>query len=285
MDFCLAFELGGNVEYIKHIVCHAEETIVKDRKRTGPACVLDILRQIANELALDKFYADTQERVNDWIFKFEREYKSGEAIKQEDAEELREDMDKLETLISRELIFRPCFELSRSGALNHKALFETSFKKPSSIFERNIWEKLSSIAKSDFSDAAKCLLVEASTPATMVALRGMEAVVRDYYCYKKGEKCGRKVLGTIIKELRELPDANKKLLEYIDYLRSEKRNLAQHPNKTYSQGEAERVLMEIINAVHDIFSDMQTDQSKTTEEPLKKTFTPTKKQKQRANKK
>ena len=63
-------------------------------------------------------------------------------------------------------------------------------------------------------------------------------------------------MDTLIKEMRELPDANKKLLDYMDYLRSEKRNLAQHPNKTYSQGEAERVLMEIINAVHDIFSDM-----------------------------
>lgn len=66
----------------------------------------------------------------------------------------------------------------------------------------------------------------------------------------------KKILYQIIDELKNLPDANTKLLGYLDYLRSEKRNLAQHPNKTYSQGEAERGLMHIINAVHEIFSNM-----------------------------
>ena len=259
MDLYSAFEFGGNVEYIKHILCLVDRPIIKDRKRTGPVCVIDILRQISNELATEGFDDDTQDLVSMWITKFEREYKAGDEIKPEDAEALIDYMKELETLISRELLNRPSLELCRNGALNHKALLETSRKQPSSIFERDIWEQLPSIAKSDFSDAAKCLLVEASTPATMVALRRMETMVKNYYCLKKEEKCGKKSLDTIIKELRSLPNANAKLLDYVDYLRSEKRNLAQHPNKTYSQGEAERVLMEIINAVHDLFSDIQTE--------------------------
>ncbi len=259
MDLSSAFDLGSNIEYIKHVVCHGEAMIVKHRKRKGDLMVLDVLREILNDLAVDGFDDLTQDLVRGWVTKFERDYKVGEEIKPEDAEELSADANQLEKLISKELLNRPIRELSRKGAFNYKALLETSRKQPSAIFDRNIWEKLPSIAKSDFSDAAKCLLVEASTPATMVALRGMEAMVRAYYCFKKGEKCGKKNLGKIIDELQSQPDANTKLLEYIDYLRSEKRNLAQHPDKTYSQGEAERVLMEIINAVHDIFSDMQTE--------------------------
>lgn len=187
-----AFELGSNVEYIKHIVCHTEEKLVKDRKRKGWLTILDILRQIQNDLAVHGIDGDLKDHVSDWIIKFEREYKAGDAIKPKDAEELSEDAGGWETIIRRELESRPSWELSRKGAFNYKALLDTSHNQPSAIFHRNVWEKLSSIAKSDFSDAAKCLLMEASTPATMVALRGMEAVVRDYYCYKKGEKCGRR---------------------------------------------------------------------------------------------
>ena len=212
MDLCHAFELGINVEYIKHVACHEEGKIVKDRKRTE-VWILDVLREIFNDLTVDGFDDLTQDLVREWVTKFERDYKAGEKIKPEDALELSDDAYQLGTLISRELFNRPSRELYRKGALNYKALLETSRKQPSAIFDRNIWEKLSSIAKSDFSDAAKCLLVEASTPATMVALRGMEAMVRDYYCYKKGKKCGRKILNTIIKELRDLPDANTKLLD------------------------------------------------------------------------
>ena len=48
MEFCHAYELGSDVEYVKHIICHAEDAIIKDQKRTGPACVIDILCRILN---------------------------------------------------------------------------------------------------------------------------------------------------------------------------------------------------------------------------------------------
>lgn len=255
MDLYDAFFLGGDIEYIKNVK-DLEEEIVKVRKKTKLLSLLSILRRISRDLIEYDINDQMQEIVSDWITKFEREYKAGQKIKEADAEELSEDGDKLEGMISRELYNRPIVELTRKGALSQRALLATSDGLPSAIFNKKIWEKLSSIAKSDFSDAAKCLLVEASTPATMVALRGLEAVIRDYYSFKKGQECGKKALGVIIRELRSLPDANTKLLGYIDYLRSEKRNLAQHPDKTFTQREAERIFMEIINAVHDISLEM-----------------------------
>ena len=150
---------------------------------------------------------------------------------------------------------RPFIEFKK-GALNQKALIFTSEGKPSNIFDKKVWKALPKIAQSDFSDAAKCLLVEASTPATMVALRGIEAVIRRYYAQKTKKASEKKNLGSIIKELHKTPQANKKLLDYLDYIRSEKRNIAPHPDKVFTQREAERIFMEIVSATHDIYAEI-----------------------------
>ncbi len=194
--------------------------------------------------------------VDYWITKLGRGYKAEQKIKESDAEELSVDAQKFDDMLACELLGRPIIELEETGILNPSALFKTSQGKPSSIFGKKIWKKLSPIAQSDFSDAAKCLLVEASTPATMVALRGLEAVMRKYYCFRTGKDCIKKNLGAILKELQSLTDAKEGLLGYIDYLRKERRNLAQHPDKTFNQLEAERIFSEIISAVHDICSNM-----------------------------
>jgi hypothetical protein len=89
----------------------------------------------------------------------------------------------------------------------------------------------------------------------MVGLRGIGAIIKKYYSVRIGDP-KKKMLAELIEELKRLPNANKKLLGYLDYIRAEKRNLAQHPNKSFTQKEAERIFMEMINAVHDIFADI-----------------------------
>lgn len=254
MDLYDAFDLGGDIEYLKQV--ERIEPTVKERKAARELTLLGVLRRIMKELVRNSIDDELQDTIYRWTTKLEREYRAGQKLKGADAKELSDDADRLEDLLYRQLLDRPIVEFSRKGALNQKALVGTSRGYSSALFEQEIWRDLPSIAKSDFSDAAKCLLIEASTPAAMVALRGMEAVVREYYKVKKGRESGKKALGPIIKELRNLPDANAKLLEHIDYLRSEKRNLAQHPDKTFDQREAERIFMEIISTVHDIRSDM-----------------------------
>jgi phage-related protein len=79
--------------------------------------------------------------------------------------------------------------------------------------------------------------------------------VRDYYTNKTGKDSGKRSLGEILDELKSLPQINRKFLGYMDYIRSEKRNMAQHPTRVFGQREAERTLMEIVNAVHDIYAE------------------------------
>lgn len=255
MDLYDSFILGGDIEYLKNV--EQVKPIVKERKeRPKQLSLTRILRRISGDLEEYQIDDELQEEINGWIKRLQREYKAGQTLRKAEAEQLSEDASKWEEMIWRKLAERPIVELTRKGALNQKALLATSHGESSSLFEKKIWKNLSSVAKSDFCDAARCLLVEASTPASMVALRGFEALVREYYRFRTGKECGKKALGFIVRELRKIPDINTRLLGYVDYIRSEKRNLAQHPDKTFTQKEAERIFMEIINVAHDIHAEM-----------------------------
>lgn len=248
LDFLDSFNLGSALQYLR-LVRHFLPSV------KGGRLVLFALRRCLTILEQNEVDGDFQSRVHGWIKYFERDYRRGEKLTKKDAESLKKDVEKWTTMLRRELKERPCIEMVK-GALNQKALIDTSLGKSSSFFAEEIWLKIPEIARSDFSDAAKCLLVKTSTPAAMIALRGTEAIVREYYTFKTGMTGEKKPLGTIIRELRAQPDANTSLLGYIDYLRSQKRNLAQHPDKIFTESEAERVFMEILNAVHDIYSEM-----------------------------
>lgn len=241
------FESLKSTEYIS--------LLVKTRKKTEELTLLDTFRQI--EDALDYFEIEglIEDKVLYWKNKLKREYKSDQYLKKKDSEELKKDVITLDEMLFSEFINRPILELNHKGLLNPKELLKTSEGKPSAVFDAKIWKRLPKIAKSDFSDSAKCLLTEAATPAAMVGLRGIEAIIRKYYSVRISDH-KKKPLADLIKDLRALPETNKKLLGYLDYIRAEKRNLAQHPNKTFTQKEAERIFMEIVNAVHDIYSDI-----------------------------
>jgi hypothetical protein len=247
LDFGDVFYLGKTLEYVRNSDSGTHEV-------KGKYWLVDMLRQL--EEILDDCEIEDEvvsDGVKEWISKLSRGYKRGQKISKSDGKELSGEADRWSELIFKEMCARPCVEFQK-GALNQKALVRTSSGKSSAIFEKKVWKALPKIAQSDYSNAAKCLLVGASTPATMVALRGMEAVIRKYYNLKTKKPAGRQNLGNIIDQLRIVKGINKRLIEHMDYIRSEKRNIAQHPNKIYSQREAERIFMEIVSATHDIFA-------------------------------
>ena len=249
MDYSDIFTLASDLEYIK--LSESSLPVVK-----GKDWLLDTMNGI---LTLLKYCNIEDESVYkeliEWIVKLNRSYKKGQRINKKDSKELSEDANRWGDLIYKELCARPCIEFQR-GALNQKALVDTSEGRASNIFEENVWKVLPKITKSDFADAAKCLLVGASTPATMVTLRGIEAVIKRYYTLKTKKAAGNENLGVIIEELKKMPKAKKKLLGYMDYIRSEKRNIAQHPTRVFTQREAERIFMEIVSATHDIYAEI-----------------------------
>ena len=100
------------------------------------------------------------------------------------------------------------------------------------------------------------MLAGAYTAAAMVCLRGMEEIIREYYTQQIGDP-KRKGLFDLIEELRKLKTTNKNLLGYLNFIRSDKRNMAAHPNKIFNEEETERIFMHITAAIPDIYLDMQ----------------------------
>lgn len=150
------------------------------------------------------------------------------------------------------------FEVIKECILDKPNLIKLMNSQNSIYFEEDIWNQLSEIGKSDFSDAAKCLLIGAPTPATMITMRGAEEILRLYYTHKTRNDPGKKTWGNLTDELKKVPGINEDLIGHLDYLRKTHRNVAQHPNKIFNQREAERVFMEINSMVHSIYSDMNT---------------------------
>jgi hypothetical protein len=248
LEFSDAFELGATVEFLRNSDDSRPEV-------KGEDWLIDML----NYLQVGVVIADIDDEVmfdeiEEWKSRLSKSYRKGQKISKQDGDEISRDAESWGSIVYKELCARPCVEFQK-GALNQKALMVTSERKASDIFDKKVWNRLPKIAQNDFSEAAKCLLIGASTAAAMVALRGTEAVVRSYYA-EKTKKPSAKDLGKILDELKSLPQINRKLLGYLDYIRSEKRNIAQHPTRIFTQREAERIFMEIVNVTHDIYAEM-----------------------------
>ena len=253
LDLYLAYRLGTLVEYLgnsKYVL-----PIVKTRKTTENLPILHAFREIRDLLAEFDIGDLIEDKVCYWINRLGRDYKSNQQITEDDSKEISSDGSSLADLFTNELLTQTTLELVYDGCLNIEDLLQTSKGKRSVIFDRKIWTKLPKIAKSDFSQGATCLLAGAYTPAAMVLLRGMEEIIRKYYRSQIGAP-EKKSLFDLIDELKKIPKANTKLLGYLDFIRAEKRNFAAHPTKIFTQVEAERIFMHIVNAVHDIYSEL-----------------------------
>ena len=252
MDLYDAFAIGIRLEYI--VRSRSLRQTVK-----GEYLLLEALQKIETTLKENGMNHYLQNAISRWIKKLDKNYEEKQQITESDAIDLSQDARDWQLLIFRLMMERPVLELTRTGALNQKALLDASTGKPSAFFEEKTWNTLSDIEKSDFADAAKCLLTNTPTPAVMVALRGSEATIKKYYKFKTGKSAKKKTWGPIVDELesraKELK-IRKTFLGYIDYIRDAKRNFAEHPNKIFGQREAELIFMEVINLVQDTYTEI-----------------------------
>ncbi len=246
------FWIGMDVQYVR--LCNSVKPYVK-----GETWLLSTLERLKRRVEECRLNSEVQQEVAAWIKKLSKNYKDKEEIRPKDMEQLNKDGDRWRDLLQEELLERILFEFLPSGALNQTELQKTSEGEPSAFFEEKIWNALSQIEKSDFSNSATCLLCGLPTPAVMVALRGTEATVKKYYEHKTGDNAQEKMWGPMIEELKRRSEELKiraTFLGYLDYIRDAKRNFAEHPNKIYDQRDAELLFMETVNLVQDTYTEM-----------------------------
>jgi len=242
--------VGSNLEYVKRGVRYGWKIFDDNYLYDG---ILRVQRCI-EELG---FSGDIESRL-DSVLKLFKKLKDEETDTFVDPEKtlVLNNIEALNGLILNKLNELIIFQAVKECALDKDCLIKLSNKEKTVMFDDRVWDELSDIAKSDYSDSAKCILTGAATPATMISLRAAEEEVRTYYTFKTGNEPGRKNWGTLITELKKEPDLKEELLNHLDYIRNA-RNIAQHPDKIYNQREAERIFMNVISMVHDIHEDMK----------------------------
>ena len=194
-----------------------------------------------------------------WIDIFNKNYDDEERIKNEDAKKLRESVNIWREEIRKELDTKPLYKIELKSGLDINEVSKLANNKPSEFIPEQIWKKLTEIEKSDYSDAAKCLILDTATPSVMVALRGAEASLGNYYRHKTQNDPGKKTWRTLTKELKENAEAlgiQETFIGFLDYIGDAKRNFAQHPNKIYTLREAVVIFMQVIAMVEDIYTQM-----------------------------
>jgi len=119
------------------------------------------------------------------------------------------------------------------------------------ILPRESMAKLDNIAREDLDDGVNCILHLLPTPGAMILLRVAENIVRRYYVKVTGKSAEKVSWGDILKELEQSQQVEKPLIGYLQYLK-QKRNEAEHPDKRFSQEEAERVLIQVKGLLEEV---------------------------------
>jgi hypothetical protein len=130
-------------------------------------------------------------------------------------------------------------------------------EKVDDLFAKDIFSKLSEIAKFDFYEAGKCIAFERSTAAAFHVLRGTESTVRDYYeKMVKRNRMKNPTWGGITSELRKKRNSSELILDNLDYIRVNYRNPTQHPELKYSLDEAQDLFGLCIDAVNKLVKEL-----------------------------
>lgn len=224
----------------------------------GEGLLLDALVRTRGVLEKYELASGMIDELSSLIDKLDKNYpKDDMNIKNDDSNSLGQFADKLREEVSTELGNFHVLKIELQSGLNPIELTKVAEKEPSEFISLEIWEKLTEIEKSDFSDAARCLLSGTATPSVMVGLRGAEASVRNYYHVKTGNEPGSKTWRQLTRELKDKAGnlgIEDTFIGYLDYIGDAKRNFAQHPNKIYQLREAVILFMQVIGLVEDIYA-------------------------------
>lgn len=240
LDLTGLVSLGEGLVWLQHAL-KAEDIYVK-----GEGNLYENLKDLRDDIRLNVRNPDLVAEVNAWLRSL-RSYKANRKVRKSDCRSLSEDVGSWHDVIwdnlSRAYALRLCME----GSLNYPQLPE---KGVQSFFQgKTYWDRLSKTSKTDLQNAAFCLMCGIPSASAMCSLRAAEDVFGQYYKSETGGEASKKTWNTCLRKLEARQDANKELLGQLDFIRKYRRNAAAHPGKLFSQKEAEKILLSVIESV------------------------------------
>lgn len=131
------------------------------------------------------------------------------------------------------------------------------------VYPQNVWDYIPASSKIDIGEGAKGLVVGIPTASAFMFLRALEGCIRKL-CVKLS--CPKPIdnltFGSALDFLGEYyldkGDAIKRQMQFLKYIKDEFRNPSAHPEKSFSQYEAEQLFQVVnvaINRIFDLYSD------------------------------
>jgi hypothetical protein len=242
MDFLDVFRLGAELESLY------DSTVLRLKvKGKGPLLVK--LKRITRDIERLDFPIATTE-LHDWIDRLGK-YRGHKKLTEKDSAELREVIRSWRVLLEKELFDRPIIDI-RANKLKAGDLVQG----PKSFLKPETWKRLSRIAKTGLSDATRALSAGAFTASVMVCFRVTEDIARHYYTSKTGKKA-RESWNQLIIELSKMQMASLSMVGLLNYFR-DRRNEPEHPDRIFSQEEAERAFVAVVDLIHEIYPEIQS---------------------------
>ncbi len=149
---------------------------------------------------------------------------------------IRQAASKFETILAAELSNSDTYWISPKGTHKTSMLFRSARSVlPDSII------KVVPEAASDFDEAGRCWLFDTYTAVGFHLMRATDAVMRRYYRAAVGiePKTKFRNWGAYIKVFRNCPQADKKIVDFLDQIKEAYRNPILHPEQNLTADDAQ----------------------------------------------
>lgn len=163
-------------------------------------------------------------------------------------------LDKLEIGINQFYSSNAVFQFSNTVFQG-----DILFGRIGNVFQGEVWEFVPGSAKSDIEEGGKALLFNLPTCASFMFLRALEDCMRKL-CKEMGHTAGHLMFGKAIDFISDNstefdlePKFFKRQLDLLNYIKDEFRNPSAHPEKAFSQSEAEQLFQVVNVAIDKIF--------------------------------
>jgi hypothetical protein len=141
--------------------------------------------------------------------------------------QLKEATKRFETVLAEELGVLDTYAVSQKGAYSTPELIGNA----DVMIPESLRVRLPTQALIDLREAGRCLAFETSTAAAFHTLRALEAVLVSYLQFVTNRSAPARMRnwGVYLKMLRDHPNADPKVIDFMDHIRLSYRNPITHP--------------------------------------------------------
>ena len=241
----IIYQIGACINWLLQAKV-SDKVVFEDgsAEKHGDRSILGHLRHLERLIGETKLAPFEYERLRGVVDDFEKKYRTSEnsTLTYDDHPRLIRVLEKIEAVVSQEILNRDFSELRpTSGILDYQ-------KPPAHVLDGLLGDvsyKISTMVREDLEESLKCLRFGAPTASVMVGLRAVEGWLRELY-YHLTQQTTKKGWFELIKEIQRLLDekgiTTEPVAGFLNYVR-DVRNTADHPDKTFSQVEAEQVFV------------------------------------------